>query len=999
MDEKEKASIITRLKSKGKKDRLYHNILPDEYKDDKDIIASERAFGIREITRIGYDVLTDKFYVFEDVLEYDKRWDEESWEEQKRWFGSFEQYYDYLDGKIYDNACYYGLDFSKITVPVDKETLESKKAYIEDTVDDHIVSGPSEEEIKEYKAGKRRKKELDAWVKRFIECDSLEALIETAESYSNSKTKNKVNLCFFFWQYVFFDLSDRRRFEIIMQYMSTGRDPEYIMIRPLCHVFDPNEVLEHYFPNASNASERRWRNSLKGYIEEYYDSMDDGSSEVSFDASTHYYRIVESTLVCRFFASFDELLEYRNKDLRNTDLSKDIELDYDFSTCITDATTKIPLGTGELHPVTEKAFYDGYFHVNRIWLNERGLQVDRVARSFEFFSDFVAYLNGDLSGADLISCEGLENLKDTSDLNFTDAKLKSKVCEKLGLKYRKVEYHFDCVKTFEATEKNESETALTIQQSSREITEIKDDVDQGDEDDILIEKGIERIHYISDLHLMHMLMRHNVKSEEDVICVIRNVVNRIVNEKAQMLLIGGDISSEYATYEMFVKTLREELNRRYMDTCVIFVLGNHDLWSYKNMSFSEIVFHYESLLNSNGMNLLQNNIIYLDSNHKIKRITNDELNSLSNEAIRERLNMARLILFGGLGFSGRNEEFNAKDGIYRDTVTREEEIEESRCVEVLYNKVLECVPDKRVIIFTHTPLECWNSKVEYHDEYIYVSGHTHRNLFHDDGVTRIYADNQVGYKNSNIHLKWFDVENDYDYFTDYDDGIYTISGEEYNQFYKGKNIDMTFTRDVCALYMLKKNGYYCFIVKNRNGLMSILNGGALRRVSKKDINYYFNNMQSVIDKLSDPLEKYTALQTKISDEIKRLGGTGRIHGCIIDIDWLNHIYLNPVDMKMTAYWAADMINKEVYQSVPALLEAECPEMFSKYTKLIKENSAKFPLITKGRITNRKSLSQPYLETDIYAASREIKKMQRLQSNILSVWYEIDEINQGLIERN
>lgn len=32
-------------------------------------------------------------------------------------------------------------------------------------------------------------------------------------------------------------------------------------------------------------------------------------------------------------------------------------------------------------------------------------------------------------------------------------------------------------------------------------------------------------------------------------------------------------------------------------------------------------------------------------------------------------------------------------------------------------------------------------------------------------------------------------------------------------------------------------------------------------------------------------------------------------------------------------------------------------------------------------------TQIYLDTDIYKASREIKKMQKLNSNILSTWYE------------
>ena len=34
------------------------------------------------------------------------------------------------------------------------------------------------------------------------------------------------------------------------------------------------------------------------------------------------------------------------------------------------------------------------------------------------------------------------------------------------------------------------------------------------------------------------------------------------------------------------------------------------------------------------------------------------------------------------------------------------------------------------------------------------------------------------------------------------------------------------------------------------------------------------------------------------------------------------------------------------------------------------------------------LPQEYLETDIYKASREIKKMQKLSSKVLTTWYDI-----------
>ena len=67
------------------------------------------------------------------------------------------------------------------------------------------------------------------------------------------------------------------------------------------------------------------------------------------------------------------------------------------------------------------------------------------------------------------------------------------------------------------------------------------------------------------------------------------------------------------------------------------------------------------------------------------------------------------------------------------------------------------------------------------------------------------------------------------------------------------------------------------------------------------------------------------------------------------------------------------------------MEENCPAIFGEYVKLLKGNSEN-PLALKQQ-TNVTILPQIYLDTDIYKASRELKKMQKLSSNILSSWNE------------
>ena len=117
-----------------------------------------------------------------------------------------------------------------------------------------------------------------------------------------------------------------------------------------------------------------------------------------------------------------------------------------------------------------------------------------------------------------------------------------------------------------------------------------------------------------------------------------------------------------------------------------------------------------------------------------------------------------------------------------------------------------------------------------------------------------------------------------------------------------------------------------------------------------------------------------------------IGGEGRIHGCIIDINFFNHVYVNPIDLTVTGYWASDIIQKVVYQNIPSLLKGQCPQLYANYQKLI-EGKRTDPLIPKQKQTELALLPQLYLDTDIYKASREISKMQRLGSRILTIWNE------------
>lgn len=177
-----------------------------------------------------------------------------------------------------------------------------------------------------------------------------------------------------------------------------------------------------------------------------------------------------------------------------------------------------------------------------------------------------------------------------------------------------------------------------------------------------------------------------------------------------------------------------------------------------------------------------------------------------------------------------------------------------------------------------------------------------------------------------------------------------------------------------------------FVLQNRTGNLAILNGGALNRLEFKDINYYFDRMEGVIAFIKGPLEKFTEYQKQISKAIKTIGGSGTIHGSIVDIDYFNHIYVNPFDFTIRPYFAIDTVRKVTFADTPTLIQSNCPDLYKNYLKQIESNSLALKPLQEKKMEII-SAPQLFLNTDIYIASREIKKMQKLNTNILSVWIE------------
>lgn len=987
MEELDVAEIICRLKS----GEMAVWEIPREYDGNLELAKLEREQGVRITGKRGYDVISNVFFV-EETLRETYEDGEEDIREIRTFFDNFREYYDFLEGNIYENACYaFCPEIESISWEANTHgnKLLDRKSFVKETIDQAFPA--LQAEIKgNFREGRKNHKICEKWLEEFLTCQTCEELEATARKYLKSRNAKTVDLTFFLFQYIFADVSDRQRFSEIMKYMFYLRKKTR---NALCSIYDPEEVFWAFaHREGGNSTYQRYKRELKAYVQHLKKGEIRFETECFYDRNIMYYCIrtegfykenpnYADAEFTRYFDSFESFAEFRNGDLTNCDLRKMPQSKVDFSRYVTDETTLLPLwACKDAVCVVQKGYQDGRFYVDLEWQDAFGNVLEYRTHHFSYFFDFVAFLKGDLSGADLLFCDGLAFLPRWDSIDFSGARMGSSLLEKFGLEYEKQDIPRDLLRSFSEICKNEKETGQQLEMVASEQSLSQAVWDSAQRDHSLME-----VHYISDLHLLHKIMEADCRSRDDRVYVIQKIVDSIAQEAGKLLLIGGDVASDFGVFQMFVRCLSQVLKR---DTVVVFVLGNHELWSFPHKNIDEIAQVYREFLEDYGMYLLQNDLLYMEEKEYVRQIhikKYGELCRMQDAQVVDCLRNASCVILGGLGFSGYNDRFHADNGIYRDTLDRAGEVAETKKFEKLYNGLLYILRDKNTIVLTHTPKKDWCEKESYDGGLIYISGHTHRNTYCFTEDYQVFSDNQVGYKNRIPHLKSFYISRQYDCFGDYGDGIFEITREQYLDFCRGKNISMTFQREINRLYMLKKNGVYCFICELPSGSLNILNGGAIKKLEHLYIRYYYDHMDAMVSAMAEPLGKYTAYQRQIAQIVQRVGGTGEIHGCIVDIDFLNHIYINPQDGTIQGYYAENIIDKILYPTIPDLLEARCPRLYGEYVRLLGNGEQNLPALR----TQKAPCMVPEVctDTEAYSVSRIIKKMQKLESHVLSYWDE------------
>lgn len=488
MTGKEIKNIIRRLKN----NELRVMDVPEEVKYHKDIIKAERKYGLRIEGNRGYDVINNCFFV-EEELQYTDALGESRSRSQRIVFETMDEYYDFLDGDIYENGCYRFIDIDRFTPSIKKNKIDVTKllertAFIDETIDDICVD-VSEEEIESYDVIESNKKTIKLWIKKFEACTTGAELEAVVDKYNKSKLAGIVDVSFYFYQYIFKDKESKKRFAAIMEYMCTGKYPEYKMINALCSIYGAENVIENYdYCGGAKQTNYKHKRKLKDYVQ----LLESGAIQFKyrrfFDKSTHYYceevagfedgKDWPIVRYQRYFETFDEFIAFTEGSLKGTDLSADIKSEVDYSKYETNENTRLPISAvSNLKSTVIKEYSDNRFFAIVEWFTETGLSVKKKKFSTHYLFDFVHYLNGDLSNADLVFCDGLENMTCFDGINFIGAKMTSKMCEKFGIAYSSYKLNDSVIQSFDLVESNEEETRLALADNeSKEISNLDNSV-------------------------------------------------------------------------------------------------------------------------------------------------------------------------------------------------------------------------------------------------------------------------------------------------------------------------------------------------------------------------------------------------------------------------------------------------------------------------------------------------------------------------------------------
>lgn len=277
-------------------------------------------------------------------------------------------------------------------------------------------------------------------------------------------------------------------------------------------------------------------------------------------------------------------------------------------------------------------------------------------------------------------------------------------------------------------------------------------------------------------------------------------------------------------------------------------------------------------------------------------------------------------------------------------------------------------------------------------------------------LLKIKEDNEREEKKKKVNRKRRDISNQEnikfltDPFFRLDDGIHNVSREDYKRFYGDKLT--SFNKYSGQVILIKKDGYYMFFLKT-DDKEYMLEGGIRHNISHP-LTYYYDNLTVYAKRVEKIFSKYCETLSKLAKEVRSIGGDGKIHGAIVDIDYFNHIYVEPATGSLKYYYAQDAQSRTVYNNLSSLLKdpttasldtkethAKILKKFSKRKRgLLKNNAHIGLLVSPQHLTNLITENEKYVgpikeegyHKEMYYKNRIMNQVQYLyEHKVVRFW--------------
>ena len=392
MDKKECQNLIKQLKQ-GK---LGRRDIPAYVRRDADFLDAERKAKLRKPDKRGYDIIRNAFFVTEVV-----KYDEDFHNGGTVYFDSFDDYYSFLKGRIYERSCYFQCKFDDEMIQkygLDLSKLQNTHLQ-EEQIDENYI--PDEDEY-DFDTVEKNKKLFCKWIDKFEACDSYEEFEDLAAKLEKSKCRIK-SLKIIVSMLI--EKDPEKAFRILIDVINHDGSAIWSAVEELCLNYGGQKVLDaldlSYIQSQSIRSKRR--RDIKELANKVIADKFRIAIRKGFSKETHFYyidtfyysseRLYDHICKHQYFRDFESFSAFLENDLSDCDLSE-INFDIDYSKYVFNERTRLPVTSDEVTYLVKKICRSSNSYcVHQQWHNQNGKVLKELDYSFEFFFDFAFFLN------------------------------------------------------------------------------------------------------------------------------------------------------------------------------------------------------------------------------------------------------------------------------------------------------------------------------------------------------------------------------------------------------------------------------------------------------------------------------------------------------------------------------------------------------------------------------------------------------------------------------